>query len=40
MEVSSNLNKYTSITGLTVANEFEVIIRAIDGAVQKWLQKT
>lgn len=32
---SSNLNKYTSITGLTVANEFEVIIRTIDGAVQK-----
>ena len=32
---SSNLTKYTSITGFSVANEFKVVMTAIDAAVQK-----
>ena len=32
---SNNLTKYTSITGFSVANEFKVVMTAIDAAVQK-----
>lgn len=32
---SNNLTKYTSITGFSVANEFKVVMTAIDNAVQK-----